>query len=986
MRTPSGNIRDNVSTTLYPIILISDIETNRNSIGFNSYATTERRKVIDEIRATGRIKMSQRVQLSRAVLPSAGVISMTPLFRNPLLKGNQLTRNVTDELYAACYASADCQEVTANAFRMSGFPDGLDLFIWDLDGAANQTYLAHYSKDGHPIFDNYTLSNAFTQEDVFSISAFDYVQTRKVNITDRQWAFMVCARPGYANYHKTSFPIKLFFIALIDPFFALAFHLSIMILHKCAMEQPERKCGLCHADQHGTDDCPAIAMASSLLEEAGQTAGPRQGVRHKVQSMMKKSTKAAIPWLLKFYPLIALGASLLISIPMALYKWKISIEAELTEGKRAFNEISLTARDVCGFIDIDDLPAKQLSNFTNSRDGYTAANINLGLYKNVSFDQRAYWERKLLATYGPNIGSRTNFSIYERSTGVSRRDEISTQLFPVIMISSLDVATPSVIASIGFNAYSDPKDRRAFIEYVAATGLTKTSGRLQLTSSTQPTAGVLMVVPIFRAPAGAGVKVTSVRTAELDAVAWSACEVQNVLTGAMQRLVFPTEVQVSVWDNDGAPGSNFLAYWSLNPDRVMTNYTAVSSWSKSQMLARGYDTYIDYQLDVGNSKEEMDAQVANSAGPNTLASKLQQSVRPSSGRTRKRSESISLGSPILPFSGAEGNGSQLGSQPLSKRSLDSLQPGNGFSIKERIEEAEPAESKPAAVSSTLKQDQNQSSVEDEKRRMTDSAVAIADLDENASATAQNLGGEESNVASASADQSAEATSQNSTTNTNLADSRPTAASSDKAATTNPVQELVDSAKRMKLTDDSDAPKRSHRPPSGEIRGAAILLESYQHSTPSHNSTKESDLDSIVSALAARAANTTNSLLAKTSATGGRRASLSQPKDQQQQNQPEGQSSTTSNANRRPSTPLKVQFQGLPKTIANDSRFVEEGVRPVKSGWLGGTKLQDLGDRLVNPEGPQFQPGTVGVGSYGVISRRRRSFGRLRKDVPASQPK
>ncbi|KAJ3113360.1 hypothetical protein HDU96_003496 [Phlyctochytrium bullatum] len=243
-----------------------------------------------------------------------------------------------------------------------------------------------------------------------------------------------------------------------------------------------------------------------------------------------KSTKVAIPWLLKYYPLIALAASLVISIPLAFYKWKFAIESEYTEGRRAFQEVAVTARDVCkqtlhlqlmkcSYVDIDDLPWQQLANFTSTRDGgFRADNVSFGLYKNISFDQRDMWEQKLLRA--------------ERLTGVPRRDVISKQLFPVVLISNLDEAPPTVFLSMGFNAYSDPKDRRAFIEYVAATGLPKTSGRLQLTSSIEPTAGVLMVVPLFKSEGGEKPTVTSLKTASLDSVAWAGIEVQRLLTGS----------------------------------------------------------------------------------------------------------------------------------------------------------------------------------------------------------------------------------------------------------------------------------------------------------------------------------------------------------------------------------------------------------------------------------------------------------------------
>ncbi|KAJ3114957.1 hypothetical protein HDU96_001398 [Phlyctochytrium bullatum] len=229
-RTSSGNVRDSLAQQLFVTVLISDVEANRVSLGFNAYGAADRRRCIDAMLRTGVPCTTERMQLARSASLTPGVVTMAPLFSLP--GGAAMSRERTGELAAVAFTSCECRQVVANGMAGLTFPDWADFFLWDMDGAANQSFLAHYSRSTHEVYDNYTLAMYLTESAVRSSAGFEFVQSRDFNLTNRNWRMQVAARPGYVNAYRSQFPIKLFFIALIDPMFSLVFHLTIMVLHK----------------------------------------------------------------------------------------------------------------------------------------------------------------------------------------------------------------------------------------------------------------------------------------------------------------------------------------------------------------------------------------------------------------------------------------------------------------------------------------------------------------------------------------------------------------------------------------------------------------------------------------------------------------------------------------------------------------------------------------------------------------------------------
>ncbi|KAJ3100646.1 hypothetical protein HDU97_002039 [Phlyctochytrium planicorne] len=148
---------------------------------------------------------------------SAGVIIMTPIFMNSTTKA--ITKNKTDTLFAIAFTSFETQEVLRLAMQAYTISDFIDVFLFDADGTENNTFLAHYSNAEMPQYDNYTLSINLSEQTVRDSPA-DIIYSEELYTLNRKWKVLVIARPGFINSHRTTFPLRLLFIALIDPLVA----------------------------------------------------------------------------------------------------------------------------------------------------------------------------------------------------------------------------------------------------------------------------------------------------------------------------------------------------------------------------------------------------------------------------------------------------------------------------------------------------------------------------------------------------------------------------------------------------------------------------------------------------------------------------------------------------------------------------------------------------------------------------------------------
>ncbi|KAJ3104231.1 hypothetical protein HDU96_008997 [Phlyctochytrium bullatum] len=194
-------------------------------------------------------------------------------------------------------------------------------------------------------------------------------------------------------------------------------------------------CELCGAGGHAMSECPQRGLAAKLLAMHEKDVGHDLSARQRSFSSrsmaptVSKAAVVAIPWLLNNYGWVALAASWIISVPLAFYKWNLATNEESRESMRAFSELADNVIDtavtswnymtsgsliMASFYmanhAVDRIPFEQFSNFTNTREYFTflTKSIVLGVYKNVSYAERDFFERRMGEVY---FGANTTRSI-----------------------------------------------------------------------------------------------------------------------------------------------------------------------------------------------------------------------------------------------------------------------------------------------------------------------------------------------------------------------------------------------------------------------------------------------------------------------------------------------------------------------------------------------------------------------------------------------
>ncbi|KAJ3083373.1 hypothetical protein HDU99_010455 [Rhizoclosmatium hyalinum] len=143
-----------------------------------------------------------------------------------------LTKNPTGFLYGASFSAITCSDIINYALASKNVPDFVDVFIFDVNGRVNKTYLTHYSTTFSQKFDNYTNFADLSEHDIYGMISSDIVKVEDVTVLNRKWRIIVIARAGYIDSQRTAFPNTLIGIAMIEPAFAILFHGMVMTIRK----------------------------------------------------------------------------------------------------------------------------------------------------------------------------------------------------------------------------------------------------------------------------------------------------------------------------------------------------------------------------------------------------------------------------------------------------------------------------------------------------------------------------------------------------------------------------------------------------------------------------------------------------------------------------------------------------------------------------------------------------------------------------------
>ncbi|KAJ3103055.1 hypothetical protein HDU97_010411 [Phlyctochytrium planicorne] len=609
-------VKENPNAEIFATSMMSNIQNPSNlaAIGYNIYSEKlQRGPAIDKMKASGSYAVTGRTQLTRSVTPAAGVVIMTPIFMNTTTKA--ITRNKTDRLFAIAFTSFETQEVLKVAMQSYTISDYIDVFLFDTDGYENNTFLAHYSNQDVQQYDNYTLAVNLAEKNVLD-APYDVMYTEEIYTLTSPLAFDIGSLLEVAEEadwvwrkgKKTKGVFAEICAAMEDTTPETRQPLLIsggLRKNTVSEESPSasspspllRVCDLCQSKEHNALECPRLAIAVNLLNTATTKELQNAGMKDsEIVAIRKKpmplSSKVSIPWLLRFYPVIAIVISCMISIPLAFYKWNLAFKEEEREARRSFGDASDNVarivkknweQSVTGSTTGASFYFSQSfggsyffneawQNFTNTQEFFTllSKNIAVGIYQGMTPQERPAWEDKYLKTYGPNLGSKTTYSIYKKfANGTKVKEDPNAEVFAISMMSNIQ--NPSNLAATGYNVYSDKAQRGPAIDKMKESGSYAVTGRMQLTRSVSAAAGVSIMTPIFMNTTTK--TVTRNKTDYLFAIAFTSFETQEVLRLAMQSYTISDYIDVFLFDMDGFENNTFLAHYSNVEVPDYDNYT-----------------------------------------------------------------------------------------------------------------------------------------------------------------------------------------------------------------------------------------------------------------------------------------------------------------------------------------------------------------------------------------------------------------------------
>ncbi|KAI9326371.1 hypothetical protein DFJ73DRAFT_965214 [Zopfochytrium polystomum] len=276
-------------------------------------------------------------------------------------------------------------------------------------------------------------------------------------------------------------------------------------------------------------------------------------------------------WFLQHYPTLGVVLSLVISLPLAWYKYALARKNEHDIAVEAFasaaQTVVLTLQKSFEFASIapllladfsitapGPLSSRQFQQFTDATGYFSsiASGFSVGLYQHATSETVGYWRRYMFENHGGNFG--------DKNGTVSVINNSRADFFFVHHI--LGEEQQSNKGNLGYIPTSDTQQRGPLLERLRKTGRADMSGRVTLVGSATPT-GVIMAAPIFREGAvgtgvgggGGGGRFTNQWTPDMDAVATTRADVAAMMAASLGSLELNELLHVFVFDAGADPKS-----------------------------------------------------------------------------------------------------------------------------------------------------------------------------------------------------------------------------------------------------------------------------------------------------------------------------------------------------------------------------------------------------------------------------------------------
>ncbi|KAJ3144873.1 hypothetical protein HK101_002580 [Irineochytrium annulatum] len=328
-----------------------------------------------------------------------------------------------------------------------------------------------------------------------------------------------------------------------------------------------------------------VLRTSNAVEADAESA-----TSSKRKSTMSPTSEMAVPWLLRWYPVIALITSLTVSIPLAFYKWNLATQDEtelasnglqFTGQNLAQNVIAAWKMSVMGPVMEADLHIAYInafgyySNTSNAMlerrmtqdyldpNGYfamTGQTSATTIVQKVTPETRQYWERSMFETYGGNLGSKTNFTFWKLTANGTVVPDDSDLIYSFTFVTEDDLYVNNHVA---------------------------VTSRVILVTNSNP--GVVVFVPIFVDLTQNPPVLTKKKTDHLEALAGGGMDTKAITSNTLSSLSIDPRIGVFLFDMDGDPGSTFLAHYSSVPDPVYDNVTFMLGQSIDYVMSQPND-------------------------------------------------------------------------------------------------------------------------------------------------------------------------------------------------------------------------------------------------------------------------------------------------------------------------------------------------------------------------------------------------------------
>ncbi|KAI9363429.1 hypothetical protein DFJ73DRAFT_512907 [Zopfochytrium polystomum] len=342
---------------------------------------------------------------------------------------------------------------------------------------------------------------------------------------------------------------------------------------------------------------------------ASEKVGSKPPHRSLSRSLTAIASNKWFQWFMLHYPTIGVIISILISTPLAAYKYHIAKDDEIYLVEKEFRSLAKsiyqTVDSKWHFVGIapsmlanvmiatpGPLSAQQLWTYADS-NGYFASvetEFNVGLYQHATPETTEKWRKWMFDAYGGNFGSNSTFNFFDRVNGSVVVNNNRTDFY------FLQLLHPNDAGAVGFVANSDAA-RTALLQKLQERGGAAVTGRVRFASSLFEKYGVLMAAPVYRnTTPNATATFTNDFTGNLEAFAFVGAEGSVILNQSLTPFPTKPSLHAFLFDLDATPNQSFLGHYSSPADPYFDNFTRSAGLTEKDVMALSYDFVETYTI------------------------------------------------------------------------------------------------------------------------------------------------------------------------------------------------------------------------------------------------------------------------------------------------------------------------------------------------------------------------------------------------------